>query len=125
MARVPAEPLALENFDVTGAWRIRDEGNLIDPVGELYDGTTLRGPADLRAALLSRPEVFYRIFATNLMAYGLGRGGEYFDMPTIRAIVRDAETHDRRFSAYVLVIVNSSAFLMQQGEETTGPASRP
>ena len=35
--------LALENFDVTGAWRIRDEGNPVDPVGELYDGTMLRG----------------------------------------------------------------------------------
>ena len=65
--------LALENFDVTGAWRIRDEGNLVDPVGELYDGTKLTGPADLREVILSRPEVFYRIFASNLMAYSLGR----------------------------------------------------
>ena len=102
--------LALENFDVTGAWRIRDEGNLIDPVGELYDGTILRGPADLRAALLSRPEVFYRIFTTNLMAYGLGRRVEYYDMPTVRAITRDAAENEYRFSSFVLGVVNSPAF---------------
>ncbi len=102
--------LALENFDVTGAWRIRDGGNPIDPVGELYDGTTLRGPADLRAALLSRPEVFYRIFTTNLMAYALGRRVEYYDMPTVRAITRDAAENDYRFSSFVLGVVNSPAF---------------
>ena len=102
--------LALENFDVTGAWRIRDEGNLIDPVGELYDGTVLRGPADLRAALLSRPEVFYRIFATNLMAYGLGRRVQYFDMPTIRAITADASENEYNFSSFVVGVINSPAF---------------
>ena len=109
--------LALENFDVTGAWRIRDEGNLIDPVGELYDGTRLAGPADLRAALLSRPEVFYRIFATNLMAYGLGRRVEYYDMPTVRAITRDAAENEYRFSSFVLGVVNSPAFQTTQVEE--------
>ena len=106
--------LALENFDVTGAWRVRDEGNLIDTVGELYDGTTLRCPADLRAALLSRPEVFYRIFTTNLMAYGLGRRVEYFDMPTVRAITRDAAENEYRFSSFVLGVVNSPAFQTTQ-----------
>ena len=102
--------LALENFDVTGAWRIRDEGNLVDPVGELYDGTVLKGPADLRNALLSRPEVFYRIFTENLMAYGLGRRVEYYDMPTVRRIVRGAANNDYRFSSFVLGVVESPAF---------------
>ncbi len=102
--------LALENFDVTGAWRIRDEGNLVDPVGELYDGTKLTGPADLREVILSRPEVFYRIFASNLMAYSLGRRVEYYDMPTVRAIVRDASEDDYRLSSFVLGIVGSPAF---------------
>ena len=102
--------LALENFDVTGAWRIRDEGNPVDPVGELYDGTLLTGPADLRNALLSRPEVFYRIFTENLMAYGLGRRVEYYDMPTVRRIVRGAADNDYRFSSFVLGVVDSPAF---------------
>jgi len=74
----------------------------------------LRGPADLRAALLSRPEVFYRIFTTNLMAYGLGRRVEYFDMPTVRAITRDAAENEYRFSSFVLGVVNSPAFQTTQ-----------
>jgi hypothetical protein len=102
--------LALENFDVTGAWRIRDEGNPVDPAGELYDGTSLTGPADLRNALLKRPEVFYRIFTENLMAYGLGRRVEYYDMPTVRKIVAAAADNDYRFSSFVLGVVESPAF---------------
>ncbi len=109
--------LALENFDVTGAWRIRDEGNPIDPVGELYDGTQLAGPADLRAALLSRPEVFHRIFTSNLMAYGLGRRVEYFDMPTVRKITRDAAENGYRFSSFVVGVVTSPAFRTTLVEE--------
>ena len=102
--------LALENFDVTGAWRIRDEGNFVDPVGQLYDGTPLTGPADLRAALLSRPEVYYRVFTKNLMAYALGRRVEYYDQPTIRAITREAADNDYSVSSFIIGVVASPAF---------------
>ena len=44
--------LALDNFDVTGAWRIKDNEVPVDVVGELYDGTKMDGPAGLRDALL-------------------------------------------------------------------------
>ena len=64
--------------------------------------------------MLSRPEVFYRIFTTNLMAYGLGRRVEYFDMPTVRAITRDAAENEYRFSSFVLGVVNSPAFQTTQ-----------
>jgi len=115
--------LSLENFDVTGAWRVRDEGNLINPVGELYDGTPLAGPADLRNALLSRPEVFYRIFATNLMAYALGRRVEYYDMPTIRKITSNAASNDYRMSEFVLGVVQSPAFQTARWEEVVTDSS--
>jgi len=104
--------LALENFDPTGAWRSRDGGNLINTASELYDGTPIDGAAELlREAVLSRPEVFYRILAENLMAYALGRRVEYFDMPTIRAITREAANNDYRVSSFVLGVVESPAFL--------------
>ena len=117
--------LSLDNFGVTGQWRIKEGGNMLDTRGQLYDGTPLESPSDLRQALLSRPIPLLRTFTTNLMAYALGRRIEPFDMPTIRAIVRGAETQDRRFSTYVLGIVNSPAFRMQRGDETTGPTARP
>ena len=53
-----------------------------------------------------------RSFTENLMAYGLGRRLEYFDMPTVRAIVRDAAKDDYRLSSFVLGIVKSPAFQM-------------
>ncbi len=109
--------VALENFDVTGAWRVRDNGNLVDPASELYDGTPLAGPADLRNALLSRPEVFYRVFTENLMAYALGRRVEYFDMPTVRQITREAAENDYRLSSFVLGVVRSPAFLSSRAAD--------
>ena len=80
--------LALENFDVTGRWRIKDSGKPVDATGVMYDGTKLDGPATLRAALLGHKDVFLETFTENLMTYALGRRIEYYDMPTIRAIAR-------------------------------------
>ncbi|MYH09962.1 MAG: DUF1592 domain-containing protein [Gemmatimonadales bacterium] len=107
--------LALENFDVTGAYRIKDQGRTVDPSGDLYDGTPLAGPADLRIALLSRSESLARAFTESLMAYALGRRVEYFDMPTVRRITRRAEAEDYRMSAFILGVAESPAFLMSRG----------
>ena len=65
--------LALENFDVTGVWRIKDNGAVVDPVGDLYDGTKLDGPIALRNALLKHQDVFMLSFTESLMTYALGR----------------------------------------------------
>jgi hypothetical protein len=113
--------LALENFDVTGRWRIRDNGHLVDPVGDLYDGTKMNGPNGLRAALLKHQDMFFLSFTERLMTYSLGRRVEYFDMPAIRKIVRDAAKDNDRFSAFVLGVVNSRAFQMSRADavETT------
>ena len=118
--------LALENFDVTGRWRIRDNGMLVDPVGELYDGSELNGPEDLRQALLRRPEALVRTFTENLLAYALGRRVEYYDMPTIRAITREASDNEYRMSTFIVGVVNSRAFQMSRAVATVqeGPEGR-
>ena len=105
--------LALDNFDPTGKWRIKDNEVPVDSTGVLYDGTKLEGPAGLRDALLTHQDVFLQTFTENLMTYALGRRVEYYDMPTVRAIVRDAAQHDYRLSSFVLGIVNSPAFRMR------------
>jgi hypothetical protein len=102
--------LALENFDATGRWRIKDNEVPVDATGVLYDGTKIEGPAGLRSALLKHQDVFLQTFTENLMTYALGRRVEFYDMPTVRAIVREAAKHDHRMSAFVLGIVNSAAF---------------
>jgi mono/diheme cytochrome c family protein len=106
--------LALENFDVTGRWRIKDNEVPVDPTGVLYDGTKIEGPAGLRAALLNHKDVFLQTFTENLMTYALGRRVEFYDLPAIRAIERDAAKSDNRMSAFILGIVNSAAFRMSK-----------
>ncbi len=105
--------LALDNYDVTGRWRIRENGMPLDTRGELYDGTAISTPLALTEALLQRPEPLLRTFTQNLMAYALGRRVEYFDQPTVRAIVREAERSDYRMSSFILGVVASDAFQMQ------------
>jgi hypothetical protein len=111
--------LALENFDVTGAWRIRDNGAAVDAASVLYDGTPLAGPEDLQRALARRTGVLQQVFAENLLTYALGRRLTPEDMPAVRALVRSAAADGHRFSAFVLGIVRTPAFQMKAAEEST------
>ncbi len=106
---------ALENFDAVGRWREKDReaGTVIDSSGVLADGTPVDGPVALRQALTERPEQFVQTLTERLMTYALGRSLDYRDMPTVRAIVRQAAAENYRFSAIVWGIVTSDQFLMQ------------
>jgi hypothetical protein len=119
---------ALENFDADGKWRTREKllegagasgsgaavGEVpLDVAVELYDGQKVNGPTELRQALLRYSPQFVRTFTERTMTYALGRGVEYFDMPVIRTIVRDAEKQDNKFMAIVMGIVNSPPFQMR------------
>jgi hypothetical protein len=108
--------LALENFDATGMWRDRDRyaGAAIDASGVLPDGTPIKGPDDLRQALLRRPDQFAQTFTEGLLTYATGRKLEHYDMPTVRRIVRGAAGTDYRFSALVQAIVRSEQFRMRR-----------
>ena len=113
--------LALENFDVTGRFRMKDGDQPVDAAGELFDGTTINGPAGLRDALLARQESVLRTFTEYLMTYALGRRIEPFDMPAVRAIVRGGEGQQHKLSAYIMGVVTSPAFQQRSIEaaETT------
>jgi hypothetical protein len=80
--------LALDNFDVTAKWRIRENGMPLDTRGDFYDGTPISTPAELATALLKRPDAARAHFTENLMAYALGRRVEYYDQPTSAQIAR-------------------------------------
>jgi hypothetical protein len=114
--------LALENFTATGRWRDYDKeaDAPIDAGAELSTGKHVTGPVELTAALLERQDQFVQALTQKLMMYALGRELEYFDMPRVRAIVRDAQARDYRFSAIVAGIVNSDAFRMQAVVNDTG-----
>jgi hypothetical protein len=112
---------ALENFDQIGKWRDVDGGAPVNASGTLVDGTALNGPASLRQALLGRREAFVGATTEKLLTYALGRRVEYFDMPAVRTIVRDAGRQDYRFSALVVGIVKSLPFQMKRKEGGSRP----
>ena len=116
--------LALDNYDVTGRWRIRENGMALDTRGELYDGTPVTSPGSLNQALMERPTVLVRTFTQNLMAYALGRRVEYYDQPTVRSIVRNARDNDWRLSSFVMGVVNSDAFQQQRAGALADGADR-
>ena len=108
---------ALENFDAIGRWRDTGEDRApIDASATMPDGSKFNGPAELRGALASRPEEVVRTVASKLLTYALGRGLEPYDMPAIRAIVRDAAAQDYQWSAVILGIVKSVPFQMRSSE---------
>jgi hypothetical protein len=104
---------ALENFDAIGAWRTADQGTVVDASATLSDGSTINGASALIDILSAHPEQFVRTMTRMLMTYALGRETEYYDMPVIRGIERDAEKQNYRFSSLVLGIVNSPQFKMK------------
>jgi len=120
--------LSLENFDATGAWRIKDNEMPVDVVGDLYDGTKINGPEGLREALLRHQDMVLRSFTQSLLTYATGRRVEYEDMPAVRAIVREAAKNDNKMSAFILGVVNSQAFRMAKTDApkalTTDASSR-
>jgi hypothetical protein len=117
--------LALENFDNTGRWRTVDAAAKapIDASTELSSGLALNGPVELRRHLSSRPDQFASTVTRRLMMYALNREIEYFDMPQVRQIVREAAAGNYTLSALVNGIVNSDAF-RRQGPEEHKPAKQ-
>ena len=110
--------LALDNFDVTGQWRLRENGMGLDTRGEFYDGTAITTPKEVAEALLRRPVPLMRNLTENMMAYALARRVEYFDLPTIRRIVADAEDKGQySMQSLIVGVVTSDAFRMKRAAE--------
>jgi len=118
---------SLENFDTIGSYRSMDRftRTKIDTSGKLVDGTAVNGPSDLRNALLKHPEQFAQTFTEKLMTYALGRSVEYYDMPTVRKIVKDAKAGNYKFSSIVMGIVKTPAFQSNMVELPQSQQSAP
>ena len=115
---------ALENFNAIGKWRTMDGTSPIDASGVLPDGTTFAGPTEFRQALLLRRDEFVRTFTEKLLTYALGRAVQYYDMPAVRTIMRNAAPDDYRWSSLILGIVKSGPFQMRKAQEVATVAQR-
>ena len=117
--------LALDNYDVTGRLRIRENGAPLDTRGTFYDGTDVSTPSELVDRLMKRPIPLVRNFATNLLAYAMGRRVEYYDQPQIRDLVRAAEANDYRMSSFILGVVKSVPFRMMRSATVVDQQTEP
>ena len=108
---------ALEGFDAIGRARVVDESfNQLDTSGVLPDGTAFDGVAELREALVARPDRFVGTVTEKLMTYALGRGLGHYDMPAVRRIVREAADDDYSMQSIIVGIVKSYPFLHRRSE---------
>ncbi len=103
---------ALENFDALGKWRTVSDGAPIDPSASFPDGTRFEGIEGLRTLLVSHKEDFVRTLSGKLLAYAIGRGLDYRDMPAARGIAREAASAGYSWSSIVTGIVKSPPFSM-------------
>jgi mono/diheme cytochrome c family protein len=112
---------AFENFDAIGGWRDKDReaATPIDTAGE-WRGINVKSADDVRRVLLTHPDQFVQTITKKLMTYALGRTVEYFDMPTVRAIVREAAKDNYRFESIVMGIVDSPQFQQQMIPQSGG-----
>jgi len=101
---------ALENFDGTGKWRTKDAGQKLDASGQLVDGSRIDGVVSMRDALVRYSPQFIRTFSEKLLTYALGRGVDYDDMPTVRAIVRQSGRDNYKLQTLIMEIVRSPVF---------------
>jgi hypothetical protein len=106
---------ALENYDAIGRWRTKDAGLPIDASGKLPDGTKFTGPGELRKILLTgHRDEFVATVTEKLLTYGLGRGVEYYDLPTVRSIMRETARENYRLPTLIRAVVKSIPFQMRR-----------
>jgi hypothetical protein len=106
--------LAMDNYDPTGKWRVRESGVALDTKGTYYDGTPISNVSELVDALVKRPIPLARTFTENLLEYAIGRPVEYYDQPTVRAIVKAGEPEKYPMMSFIMGVVKSDAFQMKR-----------
>jgi hypothetical protein len=107
---------SLDNFDAVGRWRDFQDGEPVDALGSMPDGSEIDGVNELERAILARPELFVGTLTEKLLTFALGRGIEPTDAPAIRKIVRDAAKNDYRMSSLLEGIVFSQPFRMRTSQ---------
>jgi hypothetical protein len=116
-ARMDPLGFAFENFNAIGAFRTKDGDFPIDPSGTLPDGRSFKGPAELKAVLKGKKELFGRCLTEKMLTYALGRGVESYDRPAVDKITAALARDDYRFSTLVLEIARSDPFRLRRGKD--------
>jgi hypothetical protein len=117
--RVDPFGMALENYDATGMWRDRQNGEgmrgdanspPLDVSGKLPDGTEFKSVQEFKAALLAEKETFVKGFTEKLLCYALGRPIGYGDHLTVEQIMAQAAKNENRLQEIIQATVASEFF---------------
>jgi hypothetical protein len=116
--------LALENFNALGLYRTQELDQPVDATGTLMTGESFTTIRELQHILATQHrEEFYRTLTEKLLVYALGRGLEYYDVPTVDKIVGRLEQGGGHFSELLMGIVESAPFLQTRaGVDAAPPA---
>jgi hypothetical protein len=115
-ARMDPIGFAMENFDAVGKWRDRDAGRPVDVSGVFPDGTSFDGATGLKKVLVRQSDQFVTTVAERLLMYAVGRNLQYYDQPSVRAILHDAAAGHYTLQSLVLGVVTSRPFTMRTAE---------
>lgn len=115
---IDAYGLALENFDVTGAWRDRQNGEdfrgdktpRIDASGRLPNGKPFASFEEFKALLVRQQDRFRRAFVEKLFLYALGRPTMPADRGTIEDVVASLSANKDTFRAVIQGLVATKEF---------------
>jgi hypothetical protein len=118
-SRIDPYGLALENYNAIGVWRSKEGDHKIDSSGTMPDGAKFKNVAEFRTLLNSKQAKFRKAFVEKMLIFALGRGLEYADGPTVRAICSKVEQQGDRFSSVIMAIVESDVFQKRQAKEST------
>ena len=117
--RVDPFGMALENYDATGMWRDRQNGEgmrgdkgspALDVSGKLPGEREFRTVQEFKAALLAEKEKFVKGFTEKLLCYALGRPIGYADHLTVEQITTHAAKHEYRLQEIIQATVASTFF---------------
>lgn len=117
-ARIDPYGLALENFNVVGKWRTKQDGErgywpdsaVIDASGTFPSGRSFSGIAEFRKGLVEQKDRFLRGVSEKMLIYALGRGIDATDRGTIEDLVHTMTQNDHTFRSLIRGIVESEAF---------------
>jgi hypothetical protein len=107
--------LAFENFNALGMWRDTEAKQPIMAAGKLATGEAFTNVRELKHLITHERRLdYYRCITEKLMTYALGRGLEYYDLPTVDQIVAQLEKEQGKFSVLLDGVIQSAAFQRQR-----------
>ncbi len=110
-ARMDPLGLALENYNALGLHRTAELGQPVDATGQLFTGEKFDDIRGLKHILATaHRDEFYRTLTEKLLIYALGRGVEYYDVPTVDTIVARLGRTDGHFTELLLGVIESAPF---------------